>query len=810
MKFLIAAFLAAWICFAPAFAQTNLKISGKITDADGKALDGATIYLKRAADSVLVKSALAEADGRFVLTGLKPGSYKLAIALMSYANYRNDTIKLNDQDLIMPEIRLKATGKALKEVVITSAKPFVEHQIDRTVVNVDALISNAGSSAMDVLEKSPGVIVDQNGSVSLNGKSVQIFIDDKPTYLSGTELENYLRSLSSSTLDQVELMPNPPAKYDAAGNGGVINIRTKRIKATGFNGSINLSYSQGKYGKTNNSFNFNYRQNELNVFGNLAYSTNNSGNDLDINREFLGTNGAITSIFMQKDFIKRYGKNYNAKIGLDYYATDKTTFGMVLTGVYNPAENPTQNTSTFFNPQNRLDSTIVANNQNKSTFKNSGVNFNYRHAYDKKGHELSADFDYLLYKSKNDQSYNNISTLPNGTITNNDLLTGYLPGTIHIYSAKADYSQPLVSGIKLSAGAKSSYTQTDNIANYYYTLNNTTLPDYGKTNHFLYRENINAAYINANKDFKRLSIQVGLRMENTISQGHQLGNLQKPDSLFKNNYTSLFPTLYLQYKLDSAGHQQLTFDYGRRISRPYYEDLNPFLSPLDKFTYYTGNPFLKPSYTQNFELGYTYKNITTTLGYSKVKDDVNETIEILNGIYYSRPGNLGTKEYTSLTVDAGFDLAKWLNLHFFGYVENIHTVSNFYTGPLNTQGTFCFLRPILQFKTGKDWSFQADGSYQSQVTNSQFISRSKYRTNLALAKKLSSATTVRLVMNDIFNTFVNAGDINDLANTLANYHNKGDSRTAVISLSYRFGKNISGQRKHEANGAESEQDRVKN
>lgn len=794
-----------------ASAQSGSKITGNINSADGKPLDGATIYLLKATDSTLVKTALSNADGSYMLTGLKTGRYKVSAAMMGFGNYKSAVFELSNQDMTLPRIVLQTKGKSLKEVAIISVKPFVEHQIDRTVVNADALISNAGSTALDVLEKAPGVIVDQGGDISLVGKNgVKIFIDDKPTYLSGENLQNYLRSLPSSSIDQIELMTNPPAKYDAAGTGGVINIKTKRSKIKGFNGSTNFSYSQGKYGSTNNSLNFNYRDNNFNMFGNLGYSTGNSQNSLTINRRFLNAGGDVTSNFLQNDFLRRTAQNYNAKIGIDYYLSDKSTIGTVLTGLINPSNRPTINTSTFLNSKNVLDSTIIADNAANTRFTNKGVNLNYRHQYATKGQDLTVDLDYLNYQTNTNQSYNNTSYLPNGSVTNKYLLTGNLPSQLDIYSAKADYEQPLA-GIKFSTGAKTSYTTTDNIANYFYTQNGSaTLPDYGKTNHFLYRENINSGYVSASRDYKRFSFQAGLRLENTIANGHQLGNAQKPDSVFKQNYTSLFPTFYAQYKLDSAGKQQLSFNYGRRIERPDYDQLNPFLSPLDKFTYYTGNPFLKPSYINEFELGYTYKNITLTANYSKTVDDVNETIQILNGIYYSRPGNLGSVQFLTLNLDATFDPAKWFNFHFFTFVQNRHTQSDFYTGQLDSRGTFYYFRPILQFKTGKDWTIQADGFYQSKVTNAQFVAGEKHRVNLGLSKKISPSISVKLAVNDVFNSFVNDGVINNLANTLADYRNKPDSRQIAVAFGYRFGKAIADQRKHNANGAESEQNRVKN
>jgi len=811
MKLKITAFLAAWLTIASTFvyAQQSFKITGKITGVDSKPLEGATVYLKRAADSVLIKTELADASGNFVFNNQKPGDYRLTITMVGYASYKSDVFQLN-ADKSLPVISLVQAGTALKEVTVSSQKPLIEHKIDRTVVNVDALLTAAGSTALDVLEKAPGVLVDDNGAISLKGKGVTIFIDDKPTYLSGEELESYLRSLTSANIDQIELMTNPPAKYDAAGNGGIINIRTKRSKVKGFNGALNLAYAQGVYARTSNSFNFNYRNNKINVTGNLSYNTNNGYNDLDINRHFLNADGSLASNFLQNSFIRRTMQAYSGRVAVDYYASDKTTWGIGLNGLYNPSNRTTLATSKLSDAQNVLDSTIIANNKDHPLFKNGGVNFNYRHQFDKNGKELTADLDYIKYNSSRVQSFDNRTYLPDGTMTAGDLLTGSLPANIDIFAFKTDYTHPLSNGVKLGIGLKTSYTKTDNIAEYFDAVNGITTPDYDKTNHFLYNEQINAGYINASKDFKRISVQAGLRFENTISNGHQLGNIQKPDSVFKRNYNGLFPTLYFQYKLDSAGKQSITLDYGRRIDRPAYQDLNPFLSPIDKFTYYTGNPFLKPTYSNNIELNYTWGNFTLGLDYSKTRDEENETIEIVDGIYYSRPGNLGSVVNKGITLDGGYDITKWFNLHFFGMVRNIHTASDFYTGPLNTKGTFFFVRSAAEFKLGHDWTAQIEGSHQSNVTNAQFISFARTRFNTAISKKLSPSTTIKLVVNDVFHQFVNAGQINNLANTLADYRNISDSRFGILSLSYRFGKVIKDQRKHNENASESEQNRVKN
>ena len=787
------------------------QIKGRVVNTAHKPIDYAGVSIQKEGKTIL--STTADTGGHFKFDVADKGDYLLKISAVGMDSIMVAVTLSNIKTVQLPDIIVSSNITTLKEVTIVSKKPLIEQKIDRTVLNVDALISNAGTTALEVLEKSPGVMVDeQNGSISLKGKSgVVIFIDDKPTYLSGEDLQNYLRSLPSSTLDQVEIMTNPPAKYDAAGNAGVINIRTKKSKVKGFNGGFSLAYLQGVKAKTNNSFNFNYRDNKFNFFGTLSYNVRNNFNYLDIDRRYENTDGSTSSYFRQHNDITNTGQVVNTKIGMDYYQSEKTTWGIVLNGMYRPSTNNFSNTSKLLNAESQLDSLILAHNRENDHFKNGGVNLNYRHEYDKNGSELTADADYIVYQNDRKQLFNNESYLPDMALISQDQLTGTLPSDIRIYSAKTDYTHPLSNGLKLAMGLKSSYTKTDNLAVYTNTVNNITTPDYDKSNHFIYKENINAAYLNLNQDYKKLSIQAGLRVENTGSNGHQLGNAMRSDSAFKRNYTDLFPTFYLSYKLDTAGNNQLGLKYGRRINRPFYQDLNPFITPLDKFTYYVGNPLLNPAYSNNFELSHTFKNrITTTISYGKTKDDADETIQILNGIYYSRPGNIGSTITKSISVDAGFDPTTWFNLHIYAEVTANEFKSAFYTGLLDTKGTFYYIQPVLQFTLSKSWNAQLDGFYQSKITYAQFVLGSRGQVNGGISKKVSANTTLKLTVNDIFYSYRNTGVINNLALAEASYHNRNDTRLAVLTLSYRFGKAINNQRQHDANGAETEKNRVKN
>lgn len=703
------------------------------------------------------------------------------------------------------------TAKNLKEVSVSAKKAFSVKKMDRVVVNVDALISNAGTTALEALEKSPGIQIDQNGVISLKGKQgVLIYIDDKPTYLSGDDLQNYLKSLPSSALDQIEIMSNPPARYDAAGGAGVINIRTKKGTVRGFNGAINIALNQGQMTRSPNSANLNIRNNKMNYFILMSDNYNNSFTDLDINRAYKNADNSPKSFFNQNSYFDRNGNTFNAKAGADFYQSSKTTWGVVLTGLKRKSTQINNNTSNLLSASRQLDSIITAKNIDKINYDNGGLSLNYRHQFDSTGHGITADADYLIYKNQTDQTYYNTSYFANGGLKSADVLSGDLPSTINIYSLKTDYTLPLANQLKFESGLKTSYATTDNEAGYFNTVNQTTTPDYNKSNHFLFRERISAAYLNLSKEMKRVSIQLGLRAENTQSDGHQLGNIMKQDSTFTKSYTSIFPTFYMLYKLDSASNHQVGLNYGRRIERPYYQDLNPFISPLDKFTYYVGNPFLRPSYVQSVELSYTLMSkYTLTSSYSNSKDDVNETIEITNGMYYSRPGNLGRTVVKSISFDGNFDPFKWLNINIYSELTNIASKSAFYTGTLNTSGTFSFTNANARIALGKGWDGELSGNYRNRMINAQFELGKIWQANAGVQKKLSAKSTLKLTVNDIFYTSVRTGIINNLVQTEASWVNKSDTRTAVVSFNYRFGKTFSTPAKHDNNGADAEKNRVK-
>src|SRR5688572_1943075 len=370
-------FLAGVLCLllsSTLFAQRE--VSGVVTDIDNNPLTGATVLLKKLPDTILVRSMISDEKGQFVFAGIREGQYVVQLSAVGYVDLTTPSFALdsNRQSYTLAPIRLQKRETTMSGVTVRTTKPFLERQVDRTVMNVEAFLSAAGSTALEMLEKAPGVNVEEGSGISLRGKSgVVVFIDDKPTYLSGTELINYLKSLPASSLDKIEVITNPPARYDAAGNAGIINIKTKKAKTAGFNGGININYGQGMYPRTNNSFNFNYRHPRFNLFGTASYSIGNSMNDLTINRYYFYPDGSPRFTFFQHSFIRRTSWATNLRLGFDYYLSDKTTIGILTNGVTRPSTERTGNTSTVRNQAGNIDSLITANNFQDGNWKNGSV-----------------------------------------------------------------------------------------------------------------------------------------------------------------------------------------------------------------------------------------------------------------------------------------------------------------------------------------------------------------------------------------------------------------------------------------------------
>lgn len=791
------------------------RISGQVIDDNRKPVAGATISLLRLADTALYKTAVSGQDGRFDFDNLAADKYLLMISAVGYEMKRTAVIELQEGiDSPENQVTLRTAAKGLEGVTITAKKPFIETKIDRTVVNVDASPTNAGATALEVLEKSPGIMVNNDGAISLRGKAgVIVMLDGKPSFLSPGDLANLLKNMPASSIEQIEIMTNPSSKYDASGNAGVINIKTKKGKTAGFNGSVMAGLTTSFFEqdgilyvipRSQNSINFNYRKNKLNFFGNYNPNMFRGRNNLEISRTKLDANQQVQG-YNEVDTRFKFGNNnHTLKLGLDYYANKQNTFGVVISG-FTFAGHPTPVTTTNTLDADRvLLGSMISKTDNQLRFRNFTANFNFRHQFDSTGRELTADADFITYDNTSDMTLTTDFFNGNGQPIGDQLiLRGHLPSTISIYSLKSDYVHPLKKGGRIEAGIKSSYVTNDNLVGYERWDQSKWIND-SRSNHFIYDENINAAYLNANTQVKKWSFQGGLRLENTIARGRQVTN----DSVFRRNFTNLFPSAFISYTLDKSN--QLTLSYSRRITRPNYRDLNPFIYFLDSLSYRKGNPFLLPQFTHNIEISHSFKNkLITTLNYNSTNDVISQILKPDGDLVYLTSDNVSRFRNIGIAITAPVPVTKWWTSNiFFNLFNNLYEGT--YEGrPLRIDFTSFMVNMTQTFTLKPGFSLELTGFYRARGVDQLSIDEPMYVLSAGAQKQvLKGKGTLRLNLRDPFWIQRYKGNTNyDVVST--SFSNRWDNRQLTASFTYRFGKtNAAGPQRKRNSASQDEQNRV--
>lgn len=783
-KYLI--FLCLLFTGLSSYGQAGSRIQIKILNAQRQPLTKATAALHLKKDSSLLKVQLTDSTGSVEFTDLSAGDYFLHITHLGYSDHFASHFFIpGDFRLDLDPIVLQATTGTLSNVTVSARKPFIEMKPGKTIVNVEASITSIGATAMEALEKMPGITVDKNGSISLKGRSgVTVLIDGKQTYLDPAQLSTLLNGINASQISTVEIMDQPSARYDAAGNAGIINIRLKKNMQRGFNGSVNTSFAQGFYPKNNNNLQLNYRSGRFNLFLNYSINANKNFTRIYALRKYFENDGTtISSMLEQPSFFKGSGFIQNMRAGLDYTISAKTSAGITLTGLSLNREGNTNNTALWLDAANTTDSLIKTHSSNNTDWRNGGINFNFRHAFHP-SKEISVDVDRIGYRIRGDQFFENNRLSPSSYT---EKTKANLPSDIRILSAKADYTQQIKTW-KLEAGVKTSHINTDNLAAYEYLDGAIWKEDLGKSNHFLYTENIHALYASTETKIKKWSFQGGLRYEMTNYDANQLGNSVVKDSSFSRSYNSLFPSAFISYEVDSSN--TFSVSAGRRIDRPAFQKLNPFVFIINKYTYQTGNPFFRPQYTWNIELSHLYKQaLITGVSYSITNDYISQLFPIdSSGIVIYTEGNLKRLQTFGASMSLQLSPAKWWSVtsqFIFTHKKMEGFIGKEYSAAIS-QAHFN-LNNQLQF--GKGWSGEVSGFYTSRSQNDiQEVLDPAGQLSLGISKNvLKNKGTVRLSARDIFYTQWMKGltEFN-----LANEYFKltRDSRVISIGFNYRFGK----------------------
>jgi len=813
-RFLVLQLLLIFVC-AQTAAQTGTgQISGLVRDVQNTALYGAAIILQNEADTTVRITRIADAAGAFAFGNLQSGRYLITCTHIGFQTYRLSHLGIDasHQAIRLPVIILQASGAhTLNEVVVSAKRPLIEQKIDKTVVNVDAMISAAGSNTLDALSKSPGVIVDANDNIGLNGKSnVLVLIDDRPTYMSGRDLAAYLRSLPAGTVDKLELISNPPARYDASG-GAVINIVLKKNRAAGFNGGINIGYNQGVYGRSSDALNINFRTQKFNLFSNLSYSLDQNFSKETFARSFYNTDGSLNSGALQNSYYKYRANGWNGRLGMDFFAGPNTTLGFMLTGNTRPRTDVLNYTNSQFNDNMRQDSTGRGYTKGKYQAQNGGINLNMLHKFDQTGTQFTANLDYLHFYNDGDQLSPLAFYLPDGSLSSQQQYKFLLPSHIDIHSGKVDYTHPFGGKGEVDAGFKSSYVTTDNQLQWFNQDATGFTPDYGKTNHFRYSENINAAYVNLKKEWTRWGMQAGLRVENTNAAAHQLSNPVIPDSSFAKSYTHVFPSVYLSYKLDRAASNTLVLSYNERIRRPGYQQLNPFLFYHDQYTYTSGNPNLIPNYNQYFNLKYSYKQyIGITAGYSIGNNEIQSLTTASGDVFITRPYNFINNRTYSLIPYFSMSPTRWWTFRINAVLLYILNKGSAEGVVIQQKANVHEIEASNELQLGHELSAELDGFFPGKQTFGQSRGdKAGYNISGGLRKLvLNGQGSLSLNVNDLFNTLNFSTQTVGISHVSAFSTRATDSRRVGLAFTYRFGKAANARKRNTNGSAEDEKGRA--
>lgn len=786
-------------------AAANTNINGFIIEQNNQPLPYANVILVNAADSSIVKAALSDENGKYKFDEISVGSYRILVAQLGYEKQYSETVELNQNSssVNLNTITLKNSSVELKEATVTALRPLIERRIDRTIVNVENSIVNAGATALEILKRSPGVSVDNEGNIILSGKQgVLVMMDGKPTYLSRRDLFELLKNTNSDQLSMIEIITNPSAKYDAAGTSGIINIKMRKKQNTGFNGRVQVSYGQGVYPDFGTGFSLNYGSEKMNLFSGYDYMNGLYFERTNMSRKFIEENG--TSTFLQHSFDKGNYINNTFRGGADFFLSKKHTIGTILKGNRYVNHDKTTSTTDMYSGT-VSDSGYVTQNISDSKWSNYSGNINYRYKIDTLGQEFSADADYAHYDNHNNFTFDTDHYFTGSDFTYTEFATDEQPATIDIKSFKIDYTLPFNKLMKFETGVKSSYVVTDNDVKYFNFYNGIASYDTSKSNHFKYKENINAAYVNWSGDFGKIGIQTGLRLEQTVSDGIQ----QADQSSFNRNYSQFFPSMFFSYKFTDK--HQANASYSRRIHRPEYQQMNPFRYFIDPYNYMQGNPLLQPQFTNSFELSYTLMQMyTIAFNYSHTSDAMTQITKQIDSLHttFVTTENLDSYNNYGVNLSVPVKLAEWLHTS-----TNFNLFHNRYKG-FSSVG---FVEKYLTSYTinsnnsitlPKGINLELNFWYNSKMVWGTWLVEPQYNLSAGISKMfLKERVQLRINLNDIFHTEVTKSKI-QYQNIDATFKRVYDSQFIRIHVAYKFGKQMQRSRMRNS-GSQEEQNRVR-
>ncbi|MES2774967.1 MAG: TonB-dependent receptor [Bacteroidota bacterium] len=760
-------------------ANSQVLVKGRLVDSLTKVtLPGASVTVSSQSGKVLATTSTSK-DGLFKVS-LPEGSFQLSASYTGYIP-AVQTIKIAGEDIDLKTISMLLDIKGLKTVKVVATKPFITMGPGKLTMNIAESGLSAGNTAWEMLQQAPGVQAEDEGSLSLNGKSVTVYIDGRRQYLSGEQLRIMLSGMQAKQIEKMELISNPSARYDAAG-AAVINIKTIRLNKPGYNGTFISGIGSSRYLKYNAGVDMNYKSGKVNLYGGYDYS-HNANRYLPLYERVTGTNKLIYINENETDYRSRNNNSYRA--GMDWNINKRTSFGLLVRGFTNYRYRSVTAESKMGSSKSVVDSVTSTRTTGDATFSSPSVNLFYKTALDTSGEkELVLNADYYNYEQQwSDDFFTGFTS--NGTSYQpNQYRRDNSPTILNIYSFSADYTQPLWKG-KLEAGFKTSFVRTDNDVRWEVGDGSNWAKDPLRTNYFKYNEDINAVYAGYSKTFGKWETEAALRTEITHVKGHSV----TIDSTFKRDYQDWFPSLGITYKPGKSN--QWTLSYRKSIDRPAYGFVNPFVVFRGQLNYFRGNTNLRPMYSNSWELGYGYKSMLfVNFGYTKTNDFMlslyqQDNVTKVISEYYD---NVTTRHHYRLTVSFNKPVKKWWNTS--NFIST--SLTEFESDELasSTASTInCYLNTSQSFTITK-WSSRVDISYFYNLPYSTGVYKYKGfgQLNLAFSKDIMKKKgSLRLNTTDLLKTYVTQKTT--LYNGLQNTTTLAlDSRTINLAFTYRFGK----------------------
>ncbi|MCG2617513.1 TonB-dependent receptor [Terrimonas sp. NA20] len=745
-------------------------ISGIIIDSlSGHLLSNATVTVSK--DGTEITTLNAD-KGSFRFSGLdSSAAYEVKIR---YSGYRIETLNPVRPSNTVLSVYLVREQKEMAGVTVSSAKPFILQKNDRITVNVSQSPIVAGGNAYDAVKKAPGVTDFQN--LQFRGKNVTVYINDKPARLGGEELKNYLSSMPANTVERVEVIPNPSAKYEANG-GPVINIILAKSKDLGTNGILTTGAGAGRYPRLNSGLSVNHRTADLNIYGSYDLLQNKTRSVIRADRSF---NPLFSVSDEQRSFDEL--QSHSAKAGLDYTINKRSSAGVLVRGVFTDKNKFSKNMS-----ETTRDSSSLVTSEGQSDVSTIATNVYYKTKIGKTG-DLSVNADYFDYgKTRKDQFTTRYYDAKQSEYAAPYRLRASAPADNKIGSFSADY---LFSAgkIRYEAGAKAVMTRTDNTSDWEKNANGSWEDDVQRSNRFIYKENVYAAYVSASGSKGKFDVEAGLRMEYTDASGHSV-TLKQENS---NDYISLFPSLTVSF--NESEKQQYSFSYRRRIERFGFDIVNPFIVYQNQYAFYQGNPFIKPSFSDNLSLGWTYGNEwMASIDYGHFTDALAEV--------YKKAGNgeamISTFENIASADQLSLNVSYTKSL-FNGKLTTSNTLGGLYAKynapagtDLSNAALAVFLSSSNMVSIGKIWRGELSAAYYSPMQFGAYQFRSQFFASLGFSRTLlDKKATLGVSLTDIFNSNKQRYNVSSYGVQSVN-KSMPETRFIKLNFTYRFGnKNV--------------------